>query len=239
MLFYFMNKLLVFRTNPSPNPVENIRTIYGSQIAKELISIDLNDDVLRFKLQMYLTKINYSMKKSILLFFINHRLVDSAALKACIDQIYSTYLPKGCHPFVYLSLEIEPNNVDVNVHPTKHEVHFLHEDEIIDKIKDRVEREFVGGNEVRVFYTQSRLPGASEPTNSLKEETNKSLTENKVAAKDLVRTDSKSQKLDKFFGAGAAAVQNSTTMVGSTSLNLSQETENLNFSRRKINKMRM
>lgn len=177
------------------------------------------------------------MKKSILLFFINHRLVDSSPLKACIDQIYSMYLPKGCHPFVYLSLEIEPNNVDVNVHPTKHEVHFLHEDEIIDRIKERVEREFMGGNEVRIFYAQSRLPGASEPIN-VNDETKKIVTENKVAPRDLVRTDSKSQKLEKFFG--ATQNQNNLTVVGSTSLNLSsQDVGTLNFSNRKIKKTRM
>jgi DNA mismatch repair ATPase MutL len=42
---------------------------------------------------------------------------------------------QGSSPFVYLSLEIAPHNVDVNVHPTKHEVFFLHQDIIIEKIQ--------------------------------------------------------------------------------------------------------
>lgn len=217
--------------------MDNIRTIYGNQIAKELISIQLNDSILKFNLKMFLTKINYSMKKAILLFFINHRLVDSSAIKLCIDQIYSIYLPKGCHPFVYLSLEIEPNNVDVNVHPTKHEVHFLHEEEIIEKIRQRVEKEFVGGNEVRTFYTQSRLPGASEPVINMKEEMNKSSSDMKIAPKDFVRVDSKSQKLDKFFGVGAL---NSSTTVGSTSIDATMTNiSSFNISNRKISKPRM
>jgi len=62
-----------------------------------------------------------------LLLFINHRLVDSTAIRKSIEMVYGAYLPKGTHPFAYLSLEINPKNVDVNVHPTKHEVHFLYQ----------------------------------------------------------------------------------------------------------------
>lgn len=71
-----------------------------------------------------------------------------------MDQVYSLYLPKGMHPFLYISLMIDPKNVDVNVHPTKHEVHFLHEDAIIDKIKTVIELKLTGCNASRIFYTQ-------------------------------------------------------------------------------------
>src|SRR3954453_12952697 len=50
------------------------------------------------------------------------RAVESSNLRKTIENVYSLLLPKNTHPFVYLSLEIEPRNVDVNVHPTKQEV---------------------------------------------------------------------------------------------------------------------
>lgn len=68
--------------------------------------------------------------------------------------MYSVYLGKGSHPFVYLSLLLDPQNVDVNVHPTKHEVHFLHEDKVIEKVIDAIQEKLSGTNSSRIFYTQ-------------------------------------------------------------------------------------
>lgn len=120
-------------------------------------------------------------------------------MKNAINLVYGAFLPKGNHPFVYMNLLIESNNVDVNVHPTKHEVHFLYEDEIIEQIRQAFETKLVGSNETRDLYTQSLLPGASDPT-QIDDDKNEKSKEAKVYAKDMVRSDSKEQKLEKFFG---------------------------------------
>ncbi len=52
------------------------------------------------------------------------------------------------------SLEIAPHNVDVNVHPTKHEVHFLHEDSVIESIQKHIESKLLGSNSSRTYFTQ-------------------------------------------------------------------------------------
>ncbi|KAH1024802.1 hypothetical protein HUJ05_004236 [Dendroctonus ponderosae] len=186
------------RTPVNSTHVENIRLIYGSSIARELLDFNLENDNLQFSCSGYMTNVNYSTKKFQFLLFINHRLVDSPSLKKCIDAVYQTYLPKNSHPFVYLSLELNPNNVDINVHPTKHEVHFLNETQVVESIATALEQKLLGSNSSRVFYTQSKLPGLQIETRETLRDKDDS---RKVAEspKYTVRTDSNLQKLDKFF----------------------------------------
>ncbi|KAM8713362.1 hypothetical protein ACLKA7_013643 [Drosophila subpalustris] len=182
------------KTQAFSTRAENIRAIYGAAIAKELMEFSHKDDMFRFELECQLTQVNYAAKKSTLLLFINQRLVESPALKTAVDAVYSTYLPRGQHPFVYMSLSMPPQNLDVNVHPTKHEVHFLYQDEIVERIKAQLEAHLLGSNATRSFYKQLKLPGTSQLEDTLIQDKTQRIYE-----KELVRTDSTEQKLDKFF----------------------------------------
>lgn len=59
---------------------ENISHIYGLQIGRTLLPVELEDDVHKFKMTALVTKVDYSAKRGIMLLFINHRLVDSAGM---------------------------------------------------------------------------------------------------------------------------------------------------------------
>ena len=147
------------RTTNGASILDNIRTIYGASVARELLEVSCDNQKYAFKMHGYISNANYSVKKLQFLLFINHRLVDSSALRKAIETLYEAYIPKNSHPFVYISLEIAPRNVDVNVHPTKHEVHFLHEDSIIEAIQKAFEEKLLGANSSRTYYTQTLLPG--------------------------------------------------------------------------------
>ena len=152
---------------PSSGTIDRIRQIHGSAVANELIEFRASDEKWAFKASGWATNANYHVKKTTILLFINHRSVESSAVKGAIQRTYSIFLPKGGHPFVYLSLEIDPGRVDVNVHPTKREVNFLNEDEIIEMICDTISTELSKVDTSRTFMTQSLLPGSRVPSASL------------------------------------------------------------------------
>ncbi|XP_028031768.1 DNA mismatch repair protein Mlh1 [Bombyx mandarina] len=183
------------KTAMKSSVIENVRIIYGNTIARELIEVEILDANLKLSIHGYITNVNYSNKKGILLLFINHRLVDSQAIRKAVDSVYSTYLPKNSHAFVYLSIELDPKNVDVNVHPTKHEVQFLYEEQIVEKIKTCIETKLLGCSSTRVLYTQARLPGAAQPRDVADQPTDAA----KTSAAHMVRVNPNVQKIDKFF----------------------------------------
>uniref|UniRef100_A0A8C7CSB1 DNA mismatch repair protein MLH1 n=1 Tax=Oncorhynchus kisutch TaxID=8019 RepID=A0A8C7CSB1_ONCKI len=187
------------RTLPNASILDNIRVVFGNTVSRELIEVGCEDQKLAYKLKGHISNANYSVKKCILILFINHRLVESSALKKAIETVYAAYLPKNSHPFLYLSLEIAPHNIDVNVHPTKHEVHFLHEDCIIESVQKQIESKLLGSNSSRTYFTQTLLPGLSVSTSEGKSSSNSTGDSERVYAHQMVRTDSRAQKLDAFL----------------------------------------
>ncbi|KAF5007460.1 hypothetical protein FDECE_6222 [Fusarium decemcellulare] len=186
--------------------IDRIRQIHGSNVANELLEFSTSEDRWGFKAAGYATNANYSVKKTTLLLFINHRCVESTHIKKAIEQTYSNFLPKNGHPFVYLSLGIDPARVDVNVHPTKREVHFLNEDEIIQAICEHIESKLAAVDTSRTFTTQTLLPGAKPVESTPQTESDGTPSRRTPATKrprrnsnDLVRTDTAERKITSMF----------------------------------------
>jgi DNA mismatch repair protein MLH1 len=194
---------------------DRIRQIHGSAAANELVNLHAVDQRWGFKCDGWISNANYNAKRTTLLLFINHRAVESPTIKKSLEQTYATFLPKGGHPFVYLSLDIEPQRVDVNVHPTKREVHFLNEDEIVAIICDEIRGNLSKVDTSRSFMTQSLLshpkvplatpvkqigPGtpntADTPSRSSARAPN---TTRKPYENNLVRTDSSARKITSML----------------------------------------
>jgi len=67
-------------------------------------------------------------------FFVNGRATGAPLFAYALREGYRTLLPGDRHPSVFLFIELDPELVDVNVHPTKKEVRFRHPDDVRDGI---------------------------------------------------------------------------------------------------------
>jgi len=132
------NELLaeMMMSEESPNIPNNSSTATQSSTSKFAFA---------YRASGLITNGSYTAPKSSAAFilFINDRLVESSSLRRAVESIYSDTLPKGGKPFVYISLELPGPHIDVNVHPTKREVAFLHEDRLCDAVAAAV-RECIG-----------------------------------------------------------------------------------------------
>jgi DNA mismatch repair protein MLH1 len=141
--------------------VDNVRALYGAAIGRELISGTLKDDALKFEADFHVTGPNHQAKRMTMVLFVNNRLVSSQALKRALDAVYQAYLPSGTHPFALIRLKVDTESVDVNVHPTKEEVHILNEAAVIAALQKAVDQRLAAQNASRTFTTtQTLLPGA-------------------------------------------------------------------------------
>lgn len=195
--------------------VDRVRQIYGASVANELVEFSTCSDRWGFRAHGLATNANYHIKKTTLLLFINQRSVESTHIKKAIEQIYANFLPKGGHPFVYLSLDIDPARVDVNVHPTKREVHFLNEDDIIQAVCTQIEEELAAVDTSRTFKTQTLIPGAQPVDEFPAGDAAPRLTvsgKRRRNSNELVRTDTSVRRITSMFapadareGSGAGA----------------------------------
>lgn len=100
-----------------------ISVVYGIETAKKMLDIEGVDDLLYVAGLASPPSVQRS-SRSYLSFFVNRRYVRNGSLSKAVEIAYESLLMTGRHPLVVLNISIPPEEVDVNVHPTKLEVKF-------------------------------------------------------------------------------------------------------------------
>jgi DNA mismatch repair protein MutL len=95
--------------------------------------------------------------------FVNGRWIQSRRLIYAIESAYESMLPGGRHPIAVVDLRLPPEDLDVNVHPTKAEVRFRDERAVFAAVQSAVRRVVAAESPVpRVAELTDLLPGAAE-----------------------------------------------------------------------------
>lgn len=137
------NKQTVIATPGTGDILTTIQSIYPSY--RQLIEINV-DYVHGFISDPGSTKSN----KRGQIFFVNGRYISSSTIEKGIVKGYGDRIFSG-HPICILFLEVNPETIDVNIHPNKKEIKFLHEEDIVKDIENAIKR---------VINSENTIPSA-------------------------------------------------------------------------------
>lgn len=131
------NNKLLFKTSGRNDVIEIIASIYGINIAKNMIYFEkeTND----FKVFGYTSKISVSKSNKYgIQAYINNRFVRNRILSDCVIESYHEFLFENRYPYTVLYIQTDSTLLDVNVHPTKQEIRISKENELKHIIKDAI-----------------------------------------------------------------------------------------------------
>jgi len=148
-------KLLLF-TPGRGNHLEAIISVYGTEFARELEKIDFSFSL--GKITGFAGRPTLSRSdKSYEIFFVNKRYVRNPLLARALEEAYQNLIPSAHYPIGIIFLEIDPRQVDVNVHPTKREVRFSKTQEVMAAVTEAVKRTLVKYHQVYSFSPKQNL----------------------------------------------------------------------------------
>ena len=119
----------IIQTSGNGNLQDVIYSIYGKDIASNVLDVNYNFDDLSISGVIGKPEIARS-NRSNQLFFVNRRHIKDKVLTGATEKAFKGMIPIGKYGFVILNIDMEPSKVDVNVHPAKLEVRFQEENKI-------------------------------------------------------------------------------------------------------------
>jgi len=139
------NGKVLLQTNGNGDPRQVLAAIYGVANARKMIPV--RGEHLDFRLEGYLSlpELTRSSRNSISV-FVNGRYVKNYGISNAVIQGYHTLLPVGRFPVAYLHLRMDPELLDVNVHPAKLEIRVSKERELYEFIERSIRSAFQDKN---------------------------------------------------------------------------------------------
>ncbi len=133
------------------NEIDNLYYVLGKELKDNLIYFE--KEVEGIKIKGFIanpSEITYSFKKNQYV-YVNNRYVKSKIISDAIYSGFGTNLMTGRHPFFVVFVDVDPEIVDVNVHPTKIEIRFENELDIYEFVKECVVKAFEENSTFKKF----------------------------------------------------------------------------------------
>lgn len=106
------------------NLKQRIMGLFGSNYEGRLLPV--HQETERVRIDGYIVKAEYAKKtRGEQYFFVNKRFIKHAYLHHAIENAFMEMIPKDSFPGYFLNIEVDPSDIDINIHPTKTEVNFL------------------------------------------------------------------------------------------------------------------
>jgi DNA mismatch repair protein MutL len=142
---------------------ERIRELFGGEIMESVRAVDAHHDAASLSGFVSLPALTRGDRGEQYV-FINGRPATAPVINYAIHEAYHNLLADGRHPYVFLFIELPPEAVDVNVHPTKREVRFRQPSEIRDLIISGIRQALAeSGNEFVLGRTARPFPATVGP----------------------------------------------------------------------------
>ena len=157
----------ILQTPGNGNLKDTIFSIYGKEVISSIEEI--NYSYFNMKVSGFIGRPEISRSnRANQLFFINRRHVRDRILSSATEQAYKGILPQGKYPFLILNIEMDPEKIDINVHPAKLEVRFEEENKVFQlvysAIKNGLEQYGIVSNEHK---NNDNLSNVEEGKNSI------------------------------------------------------------------------
>ena len=136
---YIQNKQVKLHTSGNYSVKDVIYNIYGRDITKALLEVSYENDFM--KIEGFVGKPEISRgNRTFENYYINGRFVKNRIIAKGIEDAYKGFLMQHKFPFVSLHIQMEGNDLDVNVHPSKMEVRFARGTEVYDAVYETVRK---------------------------------------------------------------------------------------------------
>ncbi len=136
---FLNNRQEKLRTSGSGKLDEVIYNLYGRDVASNLLKLDHPADGIRIRGYIgkpVITRGNRNFET----FFVNGRYVKSAMISRALEDACKDFMMQHKFPFAVLAFEIDTEQVDVNVHPTKMELRFQKQQEVYNTVFEGIHR---------------------------------------------------------------------------------------------------